>query len=71
MDLWLFGRAKISPFQNMVVLHIKLKEMEHTTIASKYFDPTHTLGPFGGVKRSNFLSESSHVAYQNKGKEAQ
>ena len=27
---------------------------------------THTLDPWGGVKRSNFFSESGHVAYQFK-----
>ena len=38
---------------------------------SKYAVITHTLHPWGGVKRSNifFFSESGHVAYQIKVKE--
>ena len=36
---------------------------------SKYSVLTHTLDPWGGVKRSNiFLFESCNVAYQIKGK---
>ena len=36
--------------------------------ANTYSVLTHTLDPWGGVKgQNNFVSESSHVAYQFKG----
>ena len=59
-------------FLKVVMLHIKLKGLEHyehhTSTCSVL---THTLGPRGGVKRSKQLfSESSHVAKQIKGKGA-
>ena len=67
MDLGGGAEAKIKLFQNMVMLHIKLKLT--TLVANILPTDTPLLNPGGGVKRSNyiFFSESSHVAYQIKG----
>ena len=52
VDLGGGAEAKIKLFQNMVMLHIKLKL---TTFACKYFAHRHTLDPGGMVKRSNHI----------------
>ena len=39
-------------FLKVVMVYINLKGMEHRAIVSTYFFLTHTLGPWGGVKRS-------------------
>ena len=51
-----------------VVLHIKLKGIEHRAPhESKYAVIKHTNDPWGGVKWSFcFFSKSGHVAYQIK-----
>ena len=43
-------------------------DLKPTSHGSKYFAHRHTLGPWGGVKRS-FFSESGNDAYQIKVKE--
>ena len=40
----------------MVMLPIKLKGLKHTITCLQIFALTHTLDPWGGVKRSFFLS---------------
>ena len=58
-------KVKIQLFQNMVMLHIKLKGM---TNAATYKHIYTQHDPWGGVKgQNNFFSESSHVAYQING----
>ena len=66
------AQAKIELFQNMVMLHIKLKlKTLAATYGSKYFAHRHTLDQGGGVKRSYYIfSSSSHVAYQIKADDA-
>ena len=54
-------------FLKVVILHIKLRRVEHRTPcnhASTYSVKTRTLGPSGWAKSQNLFSESSHVAYQ-------
>ena len=61
-----WAEAEIQLFQNMVMLNIKLKGMEHRVPCKDILDPYTTLDPCGGVKRSRHtFTESSHVAYQN------
>ena len=72
MDLGGGAEAKINFFQNMVMLHIKLKL---TTLAATWFAnilPTDTPSTHGvGSKGQNvYFSESSHVAYQIKADDA-
>ena len=55
----------------LVMLHIKLKGMDHIDYASTNCILIHTPDPWGGVKGRNiFFPESSHVAYQIKGNRA-
>ena len=58
-------KLKIQLFQNMVILHIKLKAITNAvTILPAAFPPT----PDPRVKRSNLtFAEHDHVAYQIKG----
>ena len=71
--------VNIQLFQNMVMLHIKIKwNLECDNHSSNHFahrappDPgastypvlTYTLDPCGGVKGQNIFSESSYDAYQ-------
>ena len=55
MDLGGGAEAKIKLFQNMVMLHIKLKLTTWQQYGSKQFALRHTLDPGGEVKRSNFI----------------
>ena len=57
--------VKIQLFQNMIMLHNKLKGMEHR---APYSLLTHTLNLWVGLKGKR-SSECGHVAYQIKGKE--
>ena len=69
MDLGAGAEAKIKLFQNMVMLHIKLKR---TTLAATWlqiFCPQTHPQPRGWGQTISF-SESSHVAYQIKADEA-
>ena len=68
MDLGGGAEAKIKLFQNMVMLHIKLKL---TTLAANIL-PTDTPSTQGvGLKgQTIYFSESSHVAYQIKADDA-
>ena len=69
MDLGGGADARLKLFQNMVMLHIKLKLTTLAATWQQIFCPqTHPLDPGDGVKRSNYIfSERSHVAYQIKG----
>ena len=71
MDLGGGAEAKIKLFQNMVMLHIKLKL---TTLAAtwlKIFCPQTLLTQGVGSKGQTLsFSESSHVAYQIKADDA-
>ena len=68
MDFGGLAEAKTQVFQNMVMLHIKLKEWCMQQNGSKYFAHKHTHNPRGGDNRSKqFFFCCSHVAYQIKG----
>ena len=68
VDLGGGAEAKIKLFQNMLMLHIKLKLATLAANGSKYFAHRHTLDPGVGSKGVTiYFSESSHVAYQIKG----
>ena len=55
----------------VVMLHSKLKGMEHRAPCKHIFGPYTPLHPQMGSKGQNiFLYESSHVAYQIKGNRA-
>ena len=54
MDFGGGAKAKNQLFQNMVILHIKLKGMKHTTTC-KYFALAHILDPCQKVKTFFFL----------------
>ena len=58
--------AKNQLFQNMVMLHIKIKGIKRRTTYMHTFDLTHILDARGGVKRSKQLSfsVSGHISYK-------
>ena len=63
VDLGGGAEAKIQPFRNMIMLHIKLiRERCMQQHGSKYFAHRHTLEVI-----TFFFLESSHVVYQIKG----
>ena len=66
MDLGGGAEAKIKLFQNMVMLHIKLKL---TTLAANFL-PTDTPLTQGVGSKGQSFSESSHAAYQIKAYDA-
>ena len=54
------------------MLHLKLKGMEHRTICKFISIVSHTLDPWGGVKRpKHCLTESTYVIFQIKGNKTQ
>ena len=60
------SKFKIQNFQNMVMLHIKLKRIVNAATWWKIFfpqTPTPTLG-MGSIGQISTFSEHSHVAYQ-------
>ena len=61
-------KVKIQLFQNMVMLHINLKGMEHRAPCNHIFSPYTHPQPVGWIKGYK-KSECDHVAYQIKGKE--
>ena len=59
-------KVKIQLFQNMVMLHIKLKGMTNAAICKSIFiDTLNALGEVKGQK--HFFFESSHISYQING----
>ena len=63
MDLGGGAEVKIKLFQNMVMLHIKLKL---TTVAKILPTDTPSTQGVGSKGQTIYFSESSHVAYQIK-----
>ena len=59
-------------FLNVVMLHINIRGMKHTTICTPAFAFTHTFDHWDRVKnvKTFFLPEGGHVAYQIKDNEA-
>ena len=72
VDLGGGAEVRIKLFQNMVMLHIKLKLTSWQQHGSKYFAHRHTLSTQGvGTKGQTIsFSETSHVAYQIKADDA-
>ena len=58
--------VKIQLVQNIVMLHIKLKEMEHIAPCKHILSPKLTINLWVGLKGKK--SGCGHVAYQIKGK---
>ena len=54
-------------FQNMVMLHIKLKVINVRQHISKYFAHTRTPTPEWVKRFKQFFSENGHITYQIKG----
>ena len=63
---WTLGvdqKVKIQHFQNMVMLHIKLKGMSNAATCKRIFCPYTHPRPVGWGQRSIFFPESIQVAY--------
>ena len=69
MDFGDGAEAKIKLFQNMVMLHIKLKQTTLAAAWKQIFCPQTHPQPRGWDQTISF-SESSHVAYQIKADDA-
>ena len=68
LEPWGLGQRS-KHFLKVVMLHIKLKGMEHRAHATTYSVLTHTLVPCGGVKGQNNLFFLNVVMLQIKLKE--